>query len=293
MIRMRRTLSKKVSRISWQAWAELLRLPNLFTVPGDILVGWCLTGMRGGFPFLTIAASLCFYSAGLLLNDFCDAKVDAHERPNRPIPSGRVSRWSVLGVSILLMFGGLLLAGVWNLAALALIALICFYDLIAKHIPWVGVITMGCCRGMNLYLGATGAWPIESAPLSPQLITAVLFFTLYIVLISIIAKNEADPRAKVKTHRFLAPVMTMLLVPLFFWFGRGNAWGPLLVAPYMLIFVMRTRQIPQLVAGLIRFLILLQLLWCTAMYSINMTIVGLFLSLALAATLLSRHYAGS
>ncbi|MBR4318381.1 MAG: UbiA family prenyltransferase [Kiritimatiellae bacterium] len=80
---------------SWQVWAELLRLPNLFTVPGDILAGWVLAGMRGAFPVLPIIASLCLYSAGLLLNDACDAKIDAHERPSRPIPSGRVKRSTV------------------------------------------------------------------------------------------------------------------------------------------------------------------------------------------------------
>ncbi|MCP8713015.1 UbiA family prenyltransferase, partial [Streptomyces sp. AC04842] len=72
------------------AWAELLRLPALFTVPGDTLAG---VAAAGGRPdpraLLPIGSSLCLYAAGMVLNDWADRAEDAVERPHRPLPSGR------------------------------------------------------------------------------------------------------------------------------------------------------------------------------------------------------------
>ena len=279
---------------SWQVWAELLRLPNLFTVPGDILAGWVLAGMRGTFPVLPIIASLCLYSAGLLLNDACDAKIDAHERPSRPIPSGRVKRSTVFWVAIVLAALGLLCSGSGLPAAIVLLGLIVFYDTIAKHIPWVGVITMGCCRGMNLYLGAASSWPMGETPLSPLLGWAMVFFTGYIVLVSVIAKHEADPKIKTVRHRLLAPVLAVAMVPVLWWFDRGLVWPPLIVAALMFCFVLRKQRLPALVAGLIRFLIPLQLCWCLAMYSSLSNALIAFLLLCWAGAIVSaRRFAGS
>lgn len=278
----------------WQVWAELLRLPNLFTVPGDILVGWVLSGMRGCFPLFAIAASLSLYSAGLLLNDSCDAQIDAHERPNRPIPSGRIRLRTVLFVAIVLSALGLLLSGSGFPIAVCLLGLILFYNILAKHLPWIGVLTMGCCRGANLCLGAAATWPIGEMPLSPMLGMAVLFFIVYIVLVSVIAKNEAFPAAKAGKHRLLAPGLTLLLVPLFLWCDRGFWWTPLLVALLMLPLVCVKRPVPALVSGLIRFLIPLQLTWCLAAYQTQ--IVALVLCFVICgggALWASRSISGS
>ncbi|NEC73471.1 UbiA family prenyltransferase, partial [Streptomyces rochei] len=71
--------------------AELLRLPALFTVPGDALAGAAATGARPGRrTLLAIGSSLCLYEAGMALNDWADRAEDAVERPHRPLPSGRV-----------------------------------------------------------------------------------------------------------------------------------------------------------------------------------------------------------
>ncbi|WP_241965538.1 UbiA family prenyltransferase, partial [Streptomyces sp. MH60] len=73
------------------AWAELLRLPALFTVPGDALAGAAAAGARPGpRTLLAIGSSLCLYEAGMALNDWADRAEDAAERPHRPLPSGRI-----------------------------------------------------------------------------------------------------------------------------------------------------------------------------------------------------------
>jgi hypothetical protein len=41
-------------------------------------------------PWL-VGATMCLYAGGVVLNDFFDRRLDAIERPERPIPSRRVS----------------------------------------------------------------------------------------------------------------------------------------------------------------------------------------------------------
>jgi hypothetical protein len=287
-------LKFRTKQISWKVWAELLRLPNLFTVPGDILVGWCLSGMRGGFPILPMLSSLCLYSAGLLWNDAFDARIDASERPSRPIPSGRVARSTVFKVASVLAGLGLLFAWHGFPAAGILLGAILFYDMIAKNIPWVGVVTMGCCRGLNVYLGAAATWPISETPYAPQLCWAMVFFTAYIVLVSVIAKHEANPKVQAGYNRFLAPAMTLGLIPLYLWFDRGVGWSPLVVAGAMALFLLKRHKVPVLVGALIRFLIPLQCIWCLSMYTVTSAWLLTFFSCCyVGAILASRRYAGS
>ncbi len=208
---------------------ELLRLPNLFTVPGDILVGWYCTGGSGNFPWWRIGASLCLYSAGLLFNDFFDAKIDAGERPARPIPSGRISRRTVGALGALLMVVGILLAWqAWQMALL-LATLILAYDGGLKKIPFVGILTMGCCRGVNILLGA-------SLLSTPALGFAAFFFTLYIVVVSFLARNEVHIRQRPKLIgqliRFLIPLQF-----LFCFYHTPNIIEPLLFCTFALLWL--------------------------------------------------------
>ncbi|UXI82880.1 prenyltransferase [Streptomyces vinaceusdrappus] len=60
------------------AWAELLRAPAAFTVPGDVLAGTAAAGTRPtGRTALAAGASLCLYEAGMALNDWADREEDA------------------------------------------------------------------------------------------------------------------------------------------------------------------------------------------------------------------------
>jgi len=145
-----------------RAWLALLRLPNLFTVPGDIVAGWFLAGgssVRAGTAVLLGGASLCIYSAGLVLNDLADAETDRRERPGRPIPSGRVSRRAAVFATLVLAVAGLGLAAAAGMTSLcvagALVALVVSYDLGAKRVPVLGALVMGSCRGANVVLGAS------------------------------------------------------------------------------------------------------------------------------------------
>src|SRR6478672_9585894 len=80
-----------------RAYAQLVRLPALPTALADHGVS---------FGLLLLATS-CLYCAGMIFNDFFDVEQDRRERPERPIPSGRVTRRTAGWLG-----GGLLLAGV-------------------------------------------------------------------------------------------------------------------------------------------------------------------------------------
>ncbi|WP_437033018.1 SCO3242 family prenyltransferase [Streptomyces sp. enrichment culture] len=140
------------------AWAELLRLPALFTVPGDALAGAAAAGARPGVrTLLAIGSSVCLYEAGMALNDWADREEDARERPHRPIPSGRIRPAAALTAAGALTGAGLALAAGAGRPALAvaapLAATVWAYDLTLKHTP-AGPAAMAAARGLDLLLGA-------------------------------------------------------------------------------------------------------------------------------------------
>jgi 4-hydroxybenzoate polyprenyltransferase len=149
---------------SLKPYLQLIRLPNVFTAAADSLAGWLLVGGSFAHPerWLPLCvASMCIYAAGIALNDVFDYQIDLAERPNRPLPSGRVSRRfaSVLGWGLLVL--GIGLAGLsGSLASLAvgvaLAACVVGYDAGLKRTV-LGPEVMGSCRGLNLLLGMSQA----------------------------------------------------------------------------------------------------------------------------------------
>ncbi|MFJ5058751.1 SCO3242 family prenyltransferase [Streptomyces nigra] len=153
-----------------RAWAELLRLPALFTVPGDALSGAVAAGARPGpRTLLAIGSSLCLYEAGMALNDWADRAEDAVERPHRPLPSGRIRPSSALTAACALTAAGLGLAAGAGRPALAvatpLAATVWAYDLGLKHTP-AGPVAMAAARGLDHLLGAAATTGRPRAALS-------------------------------------------------------------------------------------------------------------------------------
>ncbi|MFF3830386.1 UbiA family prenyltransferase [Streptomyces sp. NPDC002458] len=142
-----------------RAWAELLRVSALFTVPGDALAGAAAVGRRPDRgTALAVGASLCLYEAGMALNDWADREEDAVDRPHRPIPSGRIAPGAALAAAGVLTAAGLALAGRAGRPALAvasgLAATVWAYDLRLKHTR-LGPAAMASARTLDLLLGAT------------------------------------------------------------------------------------------------------------------------------------------
>ena len=139
--------------------AELVRAPAALTVPGDVLAGAVAAGNGRPKQLIGLAASsVCIYWAGMALNDWADRTVDAVERPERPIPSGRVSPRVALGLASGLTAFGLGLAAVaGGRAAFRTTSLLAAtawtYDLGAKNTP-AGPVFMAAARSLDVLVGA-------------------------------------------------------------------------------------------------------------------------------------------
>ncbi|MGW2233905.1 SCO3242 family prenyltransferase [Streptomyces sp. NPDC001759] len=166
-----------------RAWAELLRVPALFTVPGDALAGAAaVAAAPNSRTLLAVGSSLCLYEAGMALNDWADRDEDAAERPHRPLPSGRVHPAAALSAACALTAAGLALGARAGRPALTvaapLAATIWAYDLALKHTP-AGPVAMAAARGLDLLLGAAASTgrPRRAFPSAALLATHTLAVT--------------------------------------------------------------------------------------------------------------------
>ncbi|MFF9029036.1 SCO3242 family prenyltransferase [Streptomyces iakyrus] len=167
-----------------------MRLPALFSVPGDALAGAAATGSApGSRTLLAIGSSLCLYEAGMALNDWADRDIDAVERPHRPLPSGRVRPAAALTAACALTGAGLALAARAGRPALTvaapLAATVWAYDLGLKHTP-AGPVAMGAARGLDLLLGAAAT----TGRVRPALPSAALLGT-HTLAVTTVSRQEA------------------------------------------------------------------------------------------------------
>jgi len=206
-------------------YAQLLRLPNVFTAIGDVLLGALAAGTLLTRPFGSAAlviASSCLYCAGMVWNDYFDLAVDRKERPFRPLPSGKLSvttaRW--LGVALLVVgVGFAVVAGGtsdgWSsepaIIAGTLVAAILYYDGWLKHTP-IGPISMGACRFLNILLGTSLADPGTLS--AGHRLHLALVIGLYIVGVTWFARNEAGRSLPAHLRGAAAVMLAALLLGL-------------------------------------------------------------------------------
>lgn len=147
----------QTQRALW-SYLQLLRPPNLVTAAADILAGFAVAGLTNlrALPWLLVA-SIGLYGGGVVLNDVFDRNLDARERPERPLPSGRVTLRSaaLLGVNLLIIgiAAASMSSGLSAMLALLIAVCVVFYNAFGKHIRIVAPLNMGACRGLNLLLG--------------------------------------------------------------------------------------------------------------------------------------------
>jgi 4-hydroxybenzoate polyprenyltransferase len=188
----------KTGRSRLAAFATVVRLPNLFTAPPDVVLGAALVAVTGAhFSASTVVglavASVLLYAAGTTLNDYFDADEDRRERPERPIPSGDVSHREAAVLGVGLLGSGLVVSFVAaGDAALVVAALLAFaivlYDGVFKRFV-VGPVFMGSARGLNVLLGTTAGDVFPTAIPTWQLAVPVVVF-LYIAGVTFMAEAE-------------------------------------------------------------------------------------------------------
>lgn len=159
------------------------------------------TGAVNSRTLWACLASVLLYAGGMILNDAADAAEDAVQRPDRPIPSGEMTRRTAFLTGLLV----LVLAQVAvipcgegaRLMAAVMAGLIMFYDLLPVFRWGSGPLCLAAIRGCNVLLGATAAsgavevfasW--ADVPAAPY---AVYVMAPYVLALSLVAAGETGP----------------------------------------------------------------------------------------------------
>jgi len=99
------------------AYAELVRVHNLVVALFTTYTGYAIVyralhanlGLDQWFPLIA-AVVVLVAAGGYAINDYFDREIDAINKPERPIPSGRVSPHEALLISIVVCVAGLAIA---------------------------------------------------------------------------------------------------------------------------------------------------------------------------------------
>ena len=175
-----------------RAFVELTRPPNVATALADVLAGCAVAGATDVRALAAlVAATACLYAGGIVFNDVFDRQIDAHERPERPIPSGRVTAAGAAVFGAALLFSGIaaatLVTPAASLVALGIAAAALTYDAWTKHHTVAGPLNMGLCRALNLVLGMT-AVPAAAAEYWPL----ALINLAYITAVTLTSRSEVS-----------------------------------------------------------------------------------------------------
>ncbi len=178
---------------------RLVRAGTLFSPAADALAGRCLVAGASGAiwdadSLRLMAASALVYAGGMVCNDVADVAEDARNRPERPIPSGAISRTLAAVFGFALLLGGAATSPAPMHHAL-LAALVLVYDFAAKRAVLLGALCMGSLRGLNLLSGAA----LVGGSISTPVLSAALCYGVYVFAITILGSFEEDrtvrPRA--------------------------------------------------------------------------------------------------
>jgi 4-hydroxybenzoate polyprenyltransferase len=189
-----------VHRPRWRAYLLLSRVSNVPTVWSNVLAGMCASAVVFAWTDLlqTAVALSLFYTAGMFLNDAFDEPLDRLWRPERPIPSGDVSRAEVFIIgSLLLIVAELALPRRTDVLMLggALAVAIVLYDVRHKGNP-LAPLVMGACRGLVYLVAAAAALSLTSAAFIGAAVMAS-----YVVALTVVAKLAGA------NARWLVPLM--------------------------------------------------------------------------------------
>lgn len=182
---------------------RLMRPANILTAVSDILAGCAIALYATNTPWretattsllFLVAATAGLYGGGVVLNDVFDAELDKKERPERPIPSGKISKRAAALVGSILLVAGIMAAVLAHpstyfsssfFIAFCIAVAAVIYDKWGKHLPVAGPLNMGLCRGLNLLLGMSIApfalieyWVVGIVPV------------IYIAAITMISRGE-------------------------------------------------------------------------------------------------------
>ena len=197
----------------------LIRAPNLFTVPSNILSGYFATTLLGDANItqllLLIFSSIFLYVAGIILNDYFDIIVDRKERPNRPLASGQITKRSALLIATasIVAGNGLSWSVSWNsfIISFCLTIVVFIYNYWLKRNRAGNPLTMGSARFLNVLLGGSSALGlVTKMDLTLVFIGYCLF--LYTASISLLSMKEVSTGERLSNKAWIPIVLSFLTV---------------------------------------------------------------------------------
>lgn len=261
---------------------RLLRLPNLFTLPGDVLCGFMMAQIYPAYSLksnigygwavhLLIFISILVYSFGLIQNDICGYEEDcAFGRIKRPLVDGSISPRTAKLLAVFCIVLALVCSTLINMTTVTIVISILFfssiYNLSAPKFPLLSSPLMGICRGLNVLLGASafGVDIFNFEVANFPLIACVLYHFLYITFVCLIAAKEEErgPSRFVALLPFFSTLALIAVVP-HYTFVSFAIWV------FCLTIMLNKKSTPQFVGQtigmLISSLILIQLCWISAL----------------------------
>jgi 4-hydroxybenzoate polyprenyltransferase len=189
-------------QLMFRDYLRLIRAPNLFTVPSNILAGYFAvipTGVVDTGQLLSLLFSSIFlYVFGIILNDYVDIEVDRNERPDRPLVSGRITKRNALTVAVMSIIVGNFLALTVSWASIAISALLTFviiaYNLRLKRGSVTNPLSMGSARFLNVVLGGSPVVALFSIPHQSYTLLIFIGYCLFLhtAAVSILSRIEMD-----------------------------------------------------------------------------------------------------
>jgi 4-hydroxybenzoate polyprenyltransferase len=265
-----------------KAYLQLTRPANIVTAIADIWAGFAVAGgalvifadetvliqspVFQNLLWLTLS-TIGLYGGGVAFNDVFDAALDAKERPERPIPSGRVSKGNAAWMAFLLLVIGvvaaLMVGPISGLIALIVAGLAVLYDYWGKHQSIIGPINMGLCRAGNLLLGVS-AFPVM---LKSYWFLGIIPL-VFVAAITMISRGEVHGKNRKALIGGFAMYCLIILALIDLAYFEGK--NPLHVIPFLVLFAYMIfpplikairSQIPQMIgkavkAGVISLIIL-------------------------------------
>lgn len=187
---------------------ELMRPFNCLMAGIAAIIGLLMAGVWHLQPaVLVFMAVFLVTGAGNAVNDYFDREIDAVNRPDRPVPSGRVTPSQTLTWSVILFASGCILAGLVNGLCLTIAAansfLLYFYARNLKTTLLAGNICVAYLTGSTfLFGGAVQGYTGMAAVLIPFSLSTLA--TMSREIMKDVEDIEGDSKAGAKTLPILA-----------------------------------------------------------------------------------------
>ncbi len=225
----------------WSPLLRLLRVGTLFSPAADVVASAAVAGLPWNADLVrAVLASVCLYAAGMVWNDIADRRLDAVQRPERPLVRGDVPLRVAVALGVLLLGLGLGLSPC-RLHHGLIAALVLAYDFGSKRLPVLAVFGMGTLRGLNLGTALAMPATVAAGP-AQHLLVAAVCYGVYIVAVTILGIFEDLPKVRA---RAVAAVQVAPPVVAFcgLYTVQGAAWpAPALAALPMLWFLRRNTR---------------------------------------------------